>query len=132
MQMTGPSWRAGAQFNQKVRAVVLPQQSTARVTLKGPTPSVSALPATQALLTLNTTTAWATALKKEWTGNGVVVRVFDVAGTGSVINGHLAVPVRALAHCDIIELNCRNSSSPQLSLPVGKYAIETFRLDVGL
>lgn len=102
------------------------------------TPAAAAaqpLPQAQSLITVGSSTAWVTALKKEWTGNGVVLRLFDVAGVASSVPVQLTFPASGLAHCSIIELDCSNmtsSNGPTWPLPVGAYAIETFRFDVGL
>ena len=143
-QNAGPAWRAGAQLNHALRAVMLSPSASARAA-QGV--RAAPLPAEGSLANTTSDRVWVTALKKEQGANktGLVLRLFDVCGhadPGPAAGSRVEVgmdaraPVQALAHTDIVELNAAPLPAPPaggpLSLGVGRCSIETFRVDVGL
>ena len=119
----GPGWRSG--YKQGI------QPNNPLIALVNPAAGAGAsLPESMSFLSLSAPNVLVSTLKKAEDDDSVILRVYDIEGKDSEARLNLFVPVKTADMVNIIEEEATplKQAKDGLSLKVGHYAIETFRL----
>eukprot|EP00811_Abedinium_folium_P002192 NODE_12008_length_1252_cov_3.080000.p1 GENE.NODE_12008_length_1252_cov_3.080000~~NODE_12008_length_1252_cov_3.080000.p1 ORF type:complete len:401 (+),score=113.19 NODE_12008_length_1252_cov_3.080000:102-1205(+) len=118
------AWRSAVEVAMPLAAVQKPAFAGAPLASKG------------SFLEVSSPSIWVTAVKKEHSGNGLIVRMFDAEGVGADASVDvLAVPaVKAAYKTNLIELDAHQlpATNHGCNVTLTPWSIETFLFDLGI